>query len=90
LVPTSSARDCLLLRSPNKSDGRGYYAVGLESALNRIRRGDRQIHWIHQMIVRSGLKHGFANQRFSEVLMGFPPDWSNVNLADMGTPSCPK
>ncbi|WP_327194972.1 DNA cytosine methyltransferase [Paenibacillus larvae] len=58
-------------------DGKGFYILTLNQALNRISTG-RQMHWMHSAILFHGWKKAVANPRFSEVMMGFPIGWTEA------------
>jgi len=44
----------------------------------------KQMHWPMLAVLSSGLKRGWANPVFSEVVMGFPPRWTDLDVS--GTP----
>lgn len=78
LTRTMKENGCLSLPTPSANDGPGYYVLSLQQAQNRIRTG-RQMHWMHVAILYHGWKKCWANPRFSEMMMGFPKDWTKVN-----------
>jgi hypothetical protein len=63
------------LPTPKKRDGKGFYTASLEQALNRDGRVD---HWIHVALRCHRLKKGWANPRFSELMMGWPIGWTDL------------
>jgi hypothetical protein len=65
------------LPTPGKNDGRGYYVATKRSAEARIT-GDHQLHWIHAALLCGDLSKGWANPRFSELLMGWPTGWTDL------------
>lgn len=65
------------VRSPMQKDGRGFYRASLTAAKNRTT-GGRTIHWIHQALLSSGWSVGTSNPRFSEILMAWPPSWTDL------------
>lgn len=72
-----------LLPTPVKRDGLSFYVVTQEVALKRIqalKRGTAgtQIHWMQFSVVYHNLKKGWANPRFSEMMMGWPIGWTDL------------
>lgn len=72
--PFTSEKGYGLLPTPMFKDGKGYYVSTREAALKRV---GRNIHWMHKAMLFYNLKKGWANPRFSEYLMGYPPQWIN-------------
>ena len=64
-----------LLPTPKARDGRGFYVVSRRQAKHRIGRKD---HWIHCVILCTSLSKGWANPRFSELMMGWPIGWTDL------------
>ena len=72
-----------LLPTPVARDGHSFYVNTKETALKRIkaiRKGGsgRQIHWMQYSVVYHGLSKGWANPRFSELMMGWPIGWTDL------------
>lgn len=71
LVRSTRETDSLLLRTPTYNDGPGFYVASRKSAEGRVR-DKRQLHWIHNVLLCRNLSKGWANPRFSELMMGLP------------------
>ena len=82
LVPldsTTNGDGCGLLPTPVARDGRSFYVTTKETALRVMKRKPlRQLHWMQFGIVYHDLKKGWANPRFSELMMGWPIGWTDL------------
>lgn len=69
-----------LLKTPNAADSKGYYKLSKATAFKRIvlENGLHQTHWMQEAILLTNLKRGAANPQFVEVMMGFPPGWTDL------------
>lgn len=77
--PTTSGNGCGLLPTPVARDGKSFYVVTNATA-QRIMRNKplRQLHWMQYGVVYHALKKGWANPRFSEMMMGWPIGWTDL------------
>lgn len=85
--PSALASSCL--PTPRWTDGKGQYVATLKTSLKRVRKESAgqsyRAHWIHVVLLLKNLKKGWANPRFSELLQGFPLDWSKLDLDALET-----
>lgn len=86
LLDSSTNGDgCGLLPTPVVRDGKSFYVATKKTALRVMRRTGsvgRQLHWMQYGIVFHGLKKGWANPRFSELMMGWPIGWTDLQLLE--------
>lgn len=72
-----------LLPTPTARDGRGYYVITQRLAKRRLKRPYGPCHWVVFGAVLHGWKRSWANPRFSELMMGFPIGWLNLQPLEM-------
>lgn len=76
-----------LLPTPVRADGHGFYAVTYSGSLRRWKlkkgRENRQLHWSQFAVISKRLKNARANPQFSEAMMGFPLQWSDLLPLEM-------
>jgi hypothetical protein len=80
-VSSTNGDGCGLLPTPVAKDGASFYVGTLATAQRVfIKTGSsgRQLHWMQYGIVYHALKKGWANPRFSELLMGLPIGWTDL------------
>ena len=78
-VSITNGDGCGLLPTPLARDGKSFYVVTKETALRIMRKRPlHQLHWMQFGVVYHGLKKGWANPRFSELMMGWPIGWSDL------------
>lgn len=67
-----------LLPTPVAGDGPSFYVGTYSCAYNRIveEKKRHQIHWMQYSLLLHALKKGWANPRFSELMMGCPIGWT--------------
>ena len=70
------------LRTPCKSDGKKWYVSGFTETQRKD--AGRQPMLIHQLIEYHGLKKGWANPEFWELMMDWPIGWTDLNPLEMG------
>ena len=76
---STNGNGCGLLPTPLARDGKSFYVVTMETALRVMRKKPlRQLHWMQFGVVYHDLKKGWANPRFSELMMGFPIGWTDL------------
>lgn len=79
LEQTTNGNGCGLLPTPLARDGRSFYVVTLKTAQRIMNRKPlRQLHWMQFGVVYHDLKKGWANPRFSELMMGWPIGWTDL------------
>lgn len=69
-----------LLRTPMYMDGKGFYVLTRQQIESYILSGRSLDHWAQQAIYLKNLSKGWANPRFSELMMGFPIGWTDLAL----------
>jgi len=87
LDSSTNGDGCGLLPTPVARDGKSFYVGTFKTALRVMRRTGsvgRQLHWMQYGIVFHGLKKGWANPRFSELMMGWPIGWSDLQPLERG------
>ncbi len=81
----TNGNGCGLLPTPMARDGKSFYVVTKETAERVMRKKPlRQLHWMQFGVVYRGLKKGWANPRFSELMMGFPIGWTDLRPLGKG------
>lgn len=81
LDSSTNGNGCGLLPTPVAGDGPSFYVTTYKTALRIMRRKgstSRQLHWSQYGTVFHGLKKGWANPRFSELMMGWPIGWTDL------------
>jgi len=81
LVQTTGEPGRSYLPTPTATDGPAFYLVTRSTSLRRWHEG-KQIHWPMLAVLSSGLSKGWANPRFAEWMMGFPPGWTDSRHAE--------
>jgi hypothetical protein len=85
LDSTTNGDGCGLLPTPVARDGRSFYVCTRETALRVMRKKPlRQLHWSQFGVVYHGLRKGWANPQFSELMMGWPTGWSDLRPLGRG------
>jgi hypothetical protein len=81
LALSTNGNGCGLLPTPVAKDGASFY-VGTLATAQRVWKktgsSGRQLHWMQYGLVSHALKKGWANPRFSELLMGWPIGWTDL------------
>lgn len=79
LDSTTNGDGCGLLPTPVARDGKSFYVATRRTALRVMRKKPlRQLHWSQYGTVYHDLKKGWANPRFSELMMGWPIGWTDL------------
>lgn len=85
LDSTTNGNGCGLLPTPVARDGASFYVCTLKTAQRVMNRKPlRQLHWSQYGVVFHGLKKGWANPRFSELMMGWPIGWTDLQPLEKG------
>jgi hypothetical protein len=72
-----------LLPTPRASEWKGTGPIGSRSHLHRLARG-----YLDATMQEHSGKTGRLSPRFVEWMMGYPPDWTNLDSPGSATPSC--
>ena len=76
---TTNGDGCGLLPTPLTRDGKSFYVCTKKTALRVMQNKPlHQLHWSQFGIVYHDLKKGWANPRFSELMMGWPTGWTDL------------
>lgn len=81
LDSNTNGNGCGLLPTPVTRDGASFYVTTYHTALRIMHRKgstSRQLHWSQYGTVFHDLKKGWANPRFSELMMGWPTGWTDL------------
>lgn len=77
-----------LLPTPMARDGKSFYVVSKATSLKRLRAlklglSKKQLHWMQYSVIYHGLKKGWANPLFSELMMELPIGWTDLQPLEM-------
>lgn len=81
LEPRTNGDGCGLLPTPVAREGQSFYVVTAATSQRIMRRTGsvgRQLHWMQYGVIYHGLKKGWANPQFSEMMMGWPIGWTDL------------
>ncbi len=87
LDTTTNGNGCGLLPTPVTRDGASFYVTTYQTALRIMRKtgsSSRQLHWMQYGVISHGLKKGWANPRFSELMMDWPIGWTDLQPLGRG------
>ncbi len=87
LDSTTNGDGCGLLPTPLTRDGASFYVCTHQTALrimNKSGSHSRQLHWSQLGTVFHDLKKGWANPRFSELMMGWPIGSTDLQPLERG------